>query len=732
MAITYNMEAEVFSLSTRKSEYQIKVGRYGFLLHSYYGAPVGGEDMSYLIGYTDCGFSGNPAEAKSDRTFSLDTLPLEYPVYGIGDFRDACLELCFADGSRSADFRYSSHIIYSGKYSLKGLPSMYGSENEWQTLEIALNEIASDITLTLYYAVCEKHNIITRACKIKNNSSSTIKLERIMSYCVDFLHDRFDLITFCGRHAFEREPARAPLRHGFQSAQSIRGASSHQYNPFGILCEHNADENQGECYGFHLLYSGNFLLEVERTQRNCTRIIGGIHPQGFEFVIKNGESVTAPEAALTYSANGFDELSYNYHEAFRTKLCRTPDKWQRRPVVLNNWEATYFNFNEKKLLELAKSAADLGVDMLVLDDGWFGNRNSDDAGLGDWEVNTQKLANGLPSLVQKINELGLKFGIWVEPEMVNENSLLYRAHPDWALKVPGREPCRARDQLVLDFSRSEVRNYIYNAISKVIKSANIEYIKWDMNRHLTNVFSASLAAERQGETTHRYMLGVYEFLERLHSDFPELLIEGCSGGGGRFDAGMLYYTPQIWCSDNTDPIQRLTIQYGTSFGYPTSSISAHVSASPNHQTGRSTPLNTRGTAAMIGCFGLELNPLLLTYGEKEQLRALIKKYKVHEELITQGRYHRLTTCEEKNGFAAWQFTSKDKSEALVNVVATTTFGNAPFNTLRLAGLDENAIYIDEGGRWHSGAALCNGGILIPQLNGDYPVFSIYFNKIQGE
>lgn len=718
MAILYSEKTKVFNLQTKSSSYQMKVAEYGVLLHTYYGQKIGDGDLSYLIMRADRGFSGNPYEAGEDRSFSLDCLPLEYPCFGIGDYRTDCIRAIHEDGSNSIDFRYKSHELHRGKYSLKGLPSMYWEEGEGETLIIYLEDIATGVELKLYYGVLYEKDVITRAAEIVNSGRKSITLNRALSLCLDFADDSLDMVHFYGKHAMEREFERTPLHHGRQSIGSIRGTSSHQHNPFVILCKKETTEDYGDCYGISFLYSGSFLAEAEVDQINQTRFVMGIQPDTFTWKLGEGESFLLPEAALIYSHEGFTGLTHRYHDAIREHVVRGEWKHKKRPVLINNWEATYFDFDGDKLLAIAKDAKELGIEMLVLDDGWFGKRDNDLSGLGDWYVNEKKLKGSLKELSQKIRAMGLKFGLWFEPEMVSEDSSLYRAHPDWAIKIPGRNPNRSRSQLVLDFSRDEVYQTVRDLVFQILDEVELEYIKWDMNRSITNLYSAALPAERQGELSHRYVLNLYRFLEELTERYPHILLEGCSGGGGRFDAGMLYYAPQIWCSDDTDAIERLKIQYGTSFGYPIGAVGSHVSASPNHQTGRRTPWETRGTAAMAGSFGYELDLNKLIAEEKELIRGQVKEYNSYYSLVHEGDYYRLTSPYEDARVTAWQFVSKDRKEGLFCAVATGLQANSSPLIVKLKGLIPEAIYEVEG-KDYTGEMLMLGGILLPVPSEEY-------------
>lgn len=715
----------VFTLQTKSSTYQMKEEG-GFLFHNYYGPVIGDVDMSYLVCPMDRGFSGQPQEIV-DRRFSLDTRLLEYSAYGTGDYRDYCLHAVYEDGSHVTDLRFVSYEVKEGKYALEGLPAMYQGEKKAETLEITLRDEYKNLEVVLYYGVFEDLDVITRACKIVNQSEEQVRLLRAYSMGLDFDNKDMDMLHFYGRHAMERKMERSPLQHGFQGVESRRGYSSHQQNPFVILCKQDANEEYGWCYGVSFVYSGNFSIQAEVSQMDLTRLTVGIQDTQFEFHLEPGESFTAPEVILSFSENGLGQLSRNYHKAIRHNLCRGKYKTERRPVLINNWEATYFDFTPEKLVAIAKDAKELGIEMLVMDDGWFGKRDSDYSGLGDWFVNEKKLKGGLKNLVEEVNKAGMKFGIWFEPEMISEDSDLYRAHPDWALTVPGRSFTRARHQLVLDFSREDVRTYIFDRMCEILESANIEYVKWDANRHLTDVWSAKLPADRQGEVFHRYILGLYDFLEKLTQRFPNLLIEGCSGGGGRFDAGMMYYHPQIWCSDDTDAIERLDIQYGTSFGYPISTVGSHVSVCPNHQTGRSVSMKTRGIVAMAGTFGYELDITRLSQEEKDMVKIQVEEFKKYYSLIQQGDYYRLTDDGRKSPYVAWEFAAEDGTEALLNVVTLRVRAYAMPYTVRIKGLKPEAVYEVEGtGEKYPGAALMNGGYLLPVIWDDYQSVQVHF------
>lgn len=722
MAIRYWKEKQIFSIDTKNTTYQMKVDSYGFLLHLYYGAKVNGA-MDYLLTYADRGFSGNPAEAGADRTYSLDVLPQEYPTWGTGDYRNAALLIQNADHSESCKLQYAGHTIKKGKYNLQGLPAVYAEENEAETLEIYMEDCVSNLKVTLLYGVVEQLDIITRSVIIENHGSEDIIIEKAGSACLELLPGQYDLLSFCGRHTMERTVQRKRIGYGSSVFESRRGTSSHQYNPAFILADVNATEDCGNCYGIAFVYSGGFRFETEKDPYDQVRTVMSIQPEQFAYPLNPGERFVVPETIFSFSQNGFGALSHNYHNCINHHVIRRSFQKKMRPVLINSWEAAYFDFTGETMLELAKNAADVGIDLVVMDDGWFGKRDDDNSGLGDWEVNEEKLGCSLGTLIEKINELGVDFGIWIEPEMISEDSTLYRNHPDWVLQIPGRSPVRSRNQLVLDFSRKDVRDYIFASICKVLDQGNITYVKWDMNRSISDVYSH---VNVRGTVLHDYVVGVYDFLEQMIQRYPELLIEGCSGGGGRFDIGMLYYTPQIWCSDNTDAIDRTKIQYGTSFFYPASAVGSHVSAVPNHQTGRITSLKTRAVVAMAGTFGYELNLQMLSAEEKEEIKEQVAVFKKQNELIQQGTYYRLTNPME-DAMAAWLFVSENKKHALFNVVVLDKQANAGVTFIKLKGLLEGSTYISSvDNREYAADGLMEAGFPIPSTLGEYEAYQVEF------
>lgn len=720
MAITFNETTRIFTLTTAHTTYQMQADAQGYLLHLYYGARTAGE-MDYLLNYGDRGFSGNPNSAGNDRTYSLDALPQEYPSLGTGDFRNYALNIENADGSQCCNPVYITHEIEAGKYTLKGLPFVRAEENEAETLKIILEDPVTKVELHLLYGVLEKEDIITRSVIIKNAGKAPVTVKKAQSACLDFLHGDYDLIKFYGRHAMERNMERMPVSHESTRIGSRRGTSSHQYNPGVILAGKNTNEDSGSCYGMLFVYSGNFLVEAEKDQYDQTRIQMGLTDELFAYSLEAGAEFTAPEVILSYTNKGLSRLSQQYHHCIMNHICQGKYVHANRPVLINSWEAAYFDFTGDTIVELAKEAKALGIDMVVMDDGWFGKRNDDNSSLGDWYVNEEKLGGTLTKLIERVNAEGVKFGIWIEPEMVSEDSDLYREHPDWAITIPGRKPVRSRNQLVLDFSRKEVRDEIFKRICAVLDQGNVEYIKWDMNRSLADIYAPNV--------TYDYVLGVYDFLEKLTNRYPDILIEGCSGGGGRFDAGMLYYTPQIWCSDNTDAINRTRIQYGTSFFYPVAAMGSHVSAVPNHQTGRVTSMHTRGVAAMSGTFGYELNPALLNAKEKAEIRAQLAQYREYQELIREGDYYRLSNPFQDN-FAAWMVVSDDRSKALVSVIRLTAEANPPAAYVTLKGMEEDAFYREKTtGKVYPGAALMEAGILLPAAVSEYEACQIELERV---
>lgn len=718
--IFYNEKDKAFKLRANNTDYMMKVCEEGYLAHVYYGNKVPDEDLTYLLRLDESPFT--PATNDRDRASFMDTLPFEYPCFGLGDYRESAFKIMDANGMSTCDLRYVSHKMYEGKPKLEGLPATFATEESGcSTLEITMYDKYADIEVVLIYTAFDKLDVITRSAVITNKSEKPFKITRALSACVDFDTDKMDMITLNGSWARERAVERCRLHHGKQLVDSCRGESSHQNNPFVALCDNNADEDKGEVFGFNFVYSGNFYAQAEVTQHKKTRFLMGINPLDFQWLLEKGESFTCPEVVMVHSDEGIGKMSRTFHDLYRNNLIRGEYKDKRRPILINNWEATYFNFDTDKLIDIAKEASKLGIEMLVMDDGWFGHRDSDNSSLGDWFVYEKKLKGGLKYLVDEVNKLGMKFGIWFEPEMISPDSELYKAHPDWAIQIKGRPLTLCREQYVLDYSRKEVRDYVYGMMKKILDSANIEYIKWDMNRQLTEVGSATLPAERQRELWHRYVLGVYDLMDRLTTDYPHILLENCSGGGARFDPGMLYYSPQIWCSDDTDAIERLKIQHGTSMCYPCSAMGAHVSDCPNHTVGRNTPFKTRGHVAMVGTFGYELDVTRIPQEDRDAIPAQIEEFNKFNKLVRTGDHYRIGNMFEDNTWDAWEFVAKDKSEALFEFVQVLARPNERSRRIKLKGLEPEAYYYEESepDKKISGAALMNAGINIAKMwNGD--------------
>ena len=731
MSIRIDHETGLITLHTLHTSYQMWADGQGVVHHLYYGPSIGGSDLRGLEFYSDCGFSPQPAGMDRQRDYSLDTLCQEYTGSGVGDYRIGCLRLAGPDGSRAADLRFVSAEAVPGKYSLPGLPAACAEDDACETLRLKLRDAVHGLTVTLLYGVFAQADVITRAALLENEGSGSIRLDKAASACLDLPFGKWELNHFHGRHCMERQPERVPLSHNIQTLRSARGASSHQHNPFAILAAPHTTEETGECLGAMLVWSGNFKIECEVSQMQSTRLVAGVSDDDFSWTLEPGGQFAAPEVLFCYSDQGLSELSARYHRFLQRHIIRSPWRDKPRPILINNWEATYMDFDAQRIWDIARQARDLGVEMLVLDDGWFGERSDDSSGLGDWQFNEKKLGCTFDQLIGRVREMGLLFGLWIEPEMVCANTALYAAHPDWALSIPGRAPATGRSQLVLDMGRPDVIDYLYDLFHRLLAEHDIAYIKWDMNRNLTDVYSRALPPERQGEAAYRYMLGLYSLLDRLTRDFPQVLFEGCAGGGGRFDAGMLCYCPQIWCSDDTDAIHRIKIQYGTSFGYPPCAMGSHISASPNHQTGRSTLLSTRAVVAMAGTFGYELDLQKLTADEKEMVKAQIVRYKQLQPLLLEGRCERLTDAVTDTCFTAWQFTAPDRSRAVVSVVVIDPQANPWPIHVRLRGLDPQALYHESlTERVYTGAALCHAGLTLPIMQGDYPAVQIMIERTE--
>lgn len=713
-SIWFNEECRQFHLTNGEISYIFRVYEDGKLLQLYYGAVVPERDYSYLVELQHRPMTTYRKEG--DLRYSLEHVRQEFPEYGTTDFRHPAICLRQENGSRITDFVYVSHQIVDGKPALEGLPATYTeTQTEAKTLILTLRDEVTEVEVQLFYTIFADWPVITRSSKVINQGRETCYLESLASLSLDLPDADYNWLQLSGAWARERHIKERPLQQGIQSIESTRGISSPQHNPFVALKRPETTEFSGPVLGAALVYSGNFLIQTEVDTYDVTRLQLGINPFGFEWKLAAGKSFTSPEALLVYSEQGLNGMSQVFHQLFRRRLARGYWRERARPVLINNWEATYFDFSEDQLLELAEKAQEVGVELFVLDDGWFGQRTNDRAGLGDWFVNPERLPKGLGSLAERIHGLGMQFGLWFEPEMVNKDSQLYRTHPDWLLAVPDRQPHHGRNQFVLDYSRPEVVDEIFERLSAIIEEAQLDYIKWDMNRPLTDVFSAAWPADQQGEIFHRYVLGVYNLYERLTNRYPSLLFESCSSGGGRFDSGMLYYAPQAWTSDDSDAIERLKIQYGTSLLYPLSSMGAHVSIVPNHQTNRLTPLKTRGNVAFFGSFGYELDLNQLSPEELAEVREQIAFYKRHRELIHNGTFYRLQSPFKGDEQTAWMVVSQDQNTALLGTFKVLNQVNRSHQRLQLKGLAADKVYRLEG-RAYTGAELMRVGLVTTDVS----------------
>ncbi len=691
MSITFHETSRTFHLSDSKISYIMTVLPNGHMGQLYFGKRIHQkEEYPYLLEMVPRPMGSYVFEG--ERTLSLEHVKQEYGVYGSSDYRFPAVEILQENGSRIVDFRYKGHTVTAGKPELKGLPATYTEKDEEaETLTVVLEDEETGVELELLYTLFAEGGILARSARFVNRGGSAVHLLKAMSLCMDLPDCEYDWIQFSGAWARERHVKERRLEQGIQAVGSMRGHSSHEHNPFIVLKRPAADEFQGEVIGFSLVYSGNFLAQAEVDAHDTTRVLLGIHPEWFDWKLELGEEFQTPEAVMVYTSGGLNDMSQTFHRLYCKRLARGYWRDRARPVLINNWEATYMDFDEEKLLSIAGKAKESGIELFVLDDGWFGARRDDTAGLGDWKPNTELLPKGITGLAEKIEGMGMKFGLWFEPEMVNKNSELFRAHPDWILAVPGRSQSQGRYQYVLDFSRKEVVDYIYGSMADILGNAKVSYVKWDMNRSITECYCAALPADRQGEVFHRYILGVYDLYERLTAAFPHILFESCASGGARFDPGLLYYAPQAWASDDSDAIERLKIQYGTSYCYPISSIGAHVSAVPNHQVMRSTPLSARADVACFGTFGYELDLNRLTEEEQEEVRRQVEFMKKYRGLLQFGRFYRLKSPFEGN-VTAWMSVSEDREKAIVGWYRILNGANMPYTRLKLAGLDEERLY----------------------------------------
>lgn len=737
MNITYNEKNRVFKLDTVNASYCIGiVDEDNFVGHIYYGRKLTEDNLTYLMRTTEAPFV--PSQNNRDRTSFMDTFPMEYTGSGLGDYREGTLAVRTAGGHNAVSLSYVSHRIYDGKDKLQGLPATFGEAAECRTLELTCEDKLLQLQVILSYSIFADSDAVARSVKIVNQAKEPIYLTKVLSACIDMDHEDYEMITLHGSWARERIIQTRPIMKGKQGVSSVRGESSHQEHPFMAWKKKSTTEESGDIYAMNFVYSGNFLAQIEADQFGSIRAMMGIHPQDFSWKLESGESFQAPEVICVYSAQGIGGMTRTFHDLYRNHLIRGEYKDKKRPILINNWEATYFDFNTEKLLDIARQASELGIEMLVMDDGWFGHRNDDNTSLGDWQVNEEKLKGGLKYLVDEVNKLGMKFGIWLEPEMISPDSDLYRAHPDWAIAIPGRTGSLARNQYVLDLTRKEVRDHVYEMIAAVLRSANIEYVKWDMNRQLSDLGSYGLPADRQGELFHRQVLAVYELQDRMTTEFPHLLLENCSGGGARFDAGMLYYSPQIWCSDDTDAIERLSIQAGTSLIYPLSTMGAHVSDCPNHTVGRVTPFETRGYVALAGTFGYELDVTKIPQQDRDMIPQQVAMYHKYNDLVRTGDYYRIAHYADNHYYDCYEVVAKDKSEALVTYIQVLGRPNFHSRRIHIQGLDPEAVYVIENAQdWpeigqteYRGDTLRYAGLNIPPLGGDFRGRLMHLQKKQ--
>ncbi len=718
MAIIFDSDVRSFHLKTRNTSYLMKVYRDEYLAHLYYGNRLAVNDVELRFEERAHIMNDYP----DDRVFSPETMPQEYPAFGSGDLKNPAYQIRDERGHYISDARYVSHRIYKGKEPLKGLPATFALETDnVDTLEITLEDSLIGLTIVLSYTVFEDYDIITRSAKLVNVGNGTLHVLKAASVSVDYSGQEFELIHLTGSWAREAHMERIPLCRGRIEFDSTRGVSSSQHNPFFALVDKNATEDYGNAYGFSLVYSGNHLSQIECDQYQQVRATIGISPMNFDWKLTAEEEFQTPECVMAYSSKGIGAMSRLFHKIYRERLSRSKFARKPRPILVNSWEAFYFNFTEDSLMQLAEESKKLGIDLVVLDDGWFGKRNDANCSLGDWWVNRDKIPSGIDGLAKRMNDVGMKFGIWLEPEMISPDSDLFRAHPDWRLHVPGRAGHQSRSQYVLDLSREDVCRWLVATVSDLLNCGNISYVKWDMNRQLSEVGSAVYPADQQGEIYHRYVLGLYNCLDQLITRFPEVLFEGCEGGGGRFDPGILHYMPQIWGSDDTDAVERLTIQYGYSFVYPWSSISSHYSVVPNHQVGRVTPSRTRAYAAMTGAFGYELNICDLSEEEKTEIKEINRIYREDQELLANGDFYRLMSPDGHEK-AAWMVMSQDKRQAIAYYFRILTHPNQPFTWLKLKGVDTRAeYYVRELDRRYTGAELAYIGIPVSNFSKDFQV-----------
>lgn len=720
--ITYNKKQHLFKIDTRNTSYIMAVADNGYLGHVYYGEKLNSSDVRYLMSEDEWPF--DPVKTPGEKGPFIERFAMEYPCSDNGDFRGGCIGVRNGAGQKGLELIFDSYRVYAGDTGLKSLPHTWGSNAE--TLEITLKDECAGVKVLLNYCVYGDADAICRSAIIYNIGDEAFYITNALSACVDVRDEEYELLTLNGSWGRERHICTRPIGYGTTGIESQRGIPGHQQNPFIAMVSKGCTQESGYVYAMNLIYSSNFEAGVTRDQFDNDRMFIGINHEGFEWKLEPGELLEIPEAVMVFSASGLGHMTRTFHDLYRNHLIRSGWKYMPRPVLINNWEATHFDFDSDKLIEIAERAADKGIEMFVMDDGWFGHRNSDNSSLGDWVVNKNKIKGGLKHLVNRINSMGMKFGIWFEPEMVSPDSDLYRMHPDWVMEYHGREGTQVRNQYVLDLTRPETVDYVYESIASVLRSANVEYVKWDMNRSFTDVGSNYLPADRQGEICHRQILAVYAMQERLLEEFPGLLLESCSGGGARFDPGMLYFSPQIWCSDDTDAIERLAIQEGTAMVYPVSTIGSHVSACPNYETGRVTPFKTRGEVALCGTFGYELDVTKLSDEETDMIPIQVELYKKYSRLIQTGDYYRIASYSGNGRYDCYEIVSKDRKSALVTFVQVLAEPNMRKHLIRLCGLEPDAVYNVNGVKY-TGDVLMKAGLPVVRPVGDYASILIEIN-----
>jgi len=726
MAIIFDSHSNCFHLSNKDISYVIGIEKGKYLTHRYWGKHIPFFTGSAEIQEIDRGFATNPNP--EERIFSLNSLPLETSTQGNGDHRIANYQIRSSNGTNISDFSYVSHDIYNHKSELPGLPQLKAENIKVSTLEISLVDGYQDLEMTLFYSIYEDYPIITRHVAFKNNGKSTVYLENAGSMMIDLPRTDFDMVTLNGSHTHEANISRQPLHAGIQKIESNRGTSSPQHQPFIALAEASTTEFNGDVFAFHFIYSGNFIGQVEVEQYGSSRVEMGINPETFEWKLEPNENFHTPEVVLNYSPYGFNGMSQTFHDIYQNQLIPQYFQARERPILLNTWEANYFDINETELLVQADQAAELGIELFVLDDGWFGQRDTDESSLGDWYVNTSKIPNGIDHLADEVHERGMQFGLWFEPEMISKNSQLFEKHPEWALQVPHYPMTEGRRQLVLDLSQEKVQNFLIDTLDAYLSSGKIDYIKWDMNRHLTEVGSTQFDHSQQKEIYHRYVLGLYHILDTITKRYPHCLFENCSSGGGRFDPGMMYYMAQTWTSDNTDALSRSVIQYGFSYLYPPIMLGAHVSSVPNHQVGRITSLKTRGLMAMSGNLGYELDVTQLSVEETNEMKKQIDFYKTYKNLFQFGRFYRL---QQPNAYFASAWLFENEHEAVLIYFNGLARPAVPVTHLPVKYLDNHAVYQDEDtGQKVSGAELNNAGVTIPRIKGDFETLRFHWKKIK--